>query len=179
MEPETSFIHTSDLHLNGEKSRFNVFSRIVSLCIKRKVAGLIIAGDLFDKDATQTTIKRAYVQFNRLNKASIPVYLIKGDEDAKVTLPKLPSNVRLLRNNGVFSVNDYKFGLFHGRPGDIATNPKADYMALGHFHDFTKVKSRAYYSGSPMPSLKYKMKTRYVIYVKFNGKKVRPIRIKL
>jgi DNA repair exonuclease SbcCD nuclease subunit len=176
---ETSFIHTSDLHLNGEKSRFKVLSRVVSLCIKKKVAGLIVAGDLFDKDASQTTIKKAYVQFNHLNKASIPVYLIRGDEDAKVTLPKLPSNVRLLRNNGAFSINGYKLGLFHGRPEDIAAKSKADYMALGHFHDFTKLNARAYYSGSPIPSLKYKAKQRYVIYVSLYGKRVRPIRIKL
>jgi DNA repair exonuclease SbcCD nuclease subunit len=176
---KVSFIHTSDLHLNGEKSRFNVFSRIVSLCIKRKVTGFIIAGDLFDKEANKSTINKAYAQFSRLGKSHINVYLIRGDEDAKIKLGKLPSNVRLLRNNSTFSINGYKIGLFHGRPENIISKSKIDYIALGHFHDFTKVNSQAYYSGSPVPSLKYKIKPRYVISVKFYGKKAKPIRIKL
>lgn len=179
MEKEISFVHTSDLHLDGEKSKFNVFSRIVSLCIKRKVAGLIIAGDLFDKQANKSIINKAYVQFNRLGKSQINVYLVKGDEDAKVKLSKLPSNVRLFRNNSTFSINGYKIGLFHGRPEDIILRSKVDYLALGHFHDFTKLNACAYYSGSPIPSLKYKIKPRYVISVKFYGKKAKPIRIKL
>ncbi len=172
MEQETSFIHTSDLHLNGEKSRFNVFSRIVSLCIKNKVAGLIIAGDLFDEDASKATIKKGYAQFNRLGKSHTNVYLIRGDEDAKIKLDKLPPNVRLFRNNSTFSIDRYKIGLFHGRPENMKSKSKIDYMALGHFHDLTKVNSRAYYSGSPIPSLKYKRKRRYVILIKFHDKDI-------
>jgi hypothetical protein len=141
--------------------------------------GLIIAGDLFDKQANKSIINKAYVQFNRLGKSQINVYLVKGDEDAKVKLSKLPSNVRLFRNNSTFSINGYKIGLFHGRPEDIILRSKVDYLALGHFHDFTKLNACAYYSGSPIPSLKYKIKPRYVISVKFAGKKVKPIRIKL
>ncbi len=179
MKQEASFIHTSDLHLNGEKNRFNVFSRIVSLCIKRKVTGLIIAGDLFDEEANKSTINEAYIQFNRLDKKQIKVYLIKGDEDAKVKLSKLPVNVKLLRNNDVLSINGYKIGLFHGLSEDIKSRAKVDYLALGHFHDFTKVNSRIYYSGSPIPSLKYKINPRYVMSVKFDGKRTKPIRIKL
>lgn len=179
MAKETSFIHTSDLHLNGEKNRFQILSKIVFLCIKKKVAALVIAGDLFDNQASKSTINKAYLEFNRLKEAQIKVFLIKGDEDAHIKLTNLPSNVELLNNNASFSINGHRIELFHGRPEDINPRSKAIYMALGHFHDFTKINSRAYYSGSPVPSLKYKIKPRYIIFVKLDQKVVRPIRIKL
>lgn len=177
MAHEASFIHTSDLHLNGERSRFTVLARIVSLCLKNKVSALVIAGDLFDENARKVTIKKA---FSHLNKLNIPVFLIRGDEDAKIKPSNLPSNVKLIKRRiASFYLADHKIGMFHGRPEELPSKAKFDYLALGHFHDLTKINANTYYSGSPIQSLKYKKKQRYVIMVNFDGKKARPIRIKL
>lgn len=181
MAQEASFIHTSDLHLNGNKDRFEVLSNIVSLCLKRKVDALLIAGDLFDKNASRKTVYLAYKKLDLLKDEGVRVFLIKGDEDARVKLSKIPLHIKLLKNKGVnsFSLKNRPIGLYHGLINNHMAKSKFDYFALGHFHDCTRINAHCYYSGSPIPSLKYKIKQRYVILVTFKGKKIKPIRIKL
>lgn len=107
------FIHTADLHLdtpfkglsqwNSELSKklkdatFNAFRNIVNKCIELQVDFLVIAGDVFDSESKSLMAQIKFVkELERLNSASIPVYLICGNHDPLSSwLPSLslPENV--------------------------------------------------------------------------------------
>lgn len=107
------FIHAADLHLGSPfqglamkdaavadafaAASRNAFTRLVALAIERKVDFVVIAGDVYDGDWKDTKIG---LFFNRevayLDRAGIPVYLIKGNHDAVSEISKtigLPKNV--------------------------------------------------------------------------------------
>lgn len=213
MTQQVSFIHTSDLHLNSEKERKEVFTKITTLCIDKKVDALIIAGDLFsDSNPSLGTQRFVVGQFKKLNNNNIRIFLIAGDHDSdlaanKSFLKNLPKKVVFFDKGKKFSSDHYEvygrsyarnrekiainstkkpvIGLFHGLINETGIKQLAQYnlsyIALGHFHDYTKVASKTpcYYSGSPVPSLFYKKKSRFVILVHLDERKAQPIKIKL
>ena len=211
---EASFIHTSDLHLNGQEERYNSLSKITVFCIKKKVDALLIAGDLFaDSHPSLSVIRFVLEQFKMLNRKNIRVFLIAGNHDANLAkhnffLKELSDKVIFFDKEGrFFNLGNYSLygksysrnwdkislkhikrpliGLFHGSINEIGIEHFAkknlNYVALGHFHDCTKVASKppCYYSGSPVQSLAYKRKSRFVIWVRLLEDKVKPIKIKL
>ena len=89
-------IHTADVHLDaanasvGERAADHrariraAFTRIVDLCLKRRVQVLVIAGDLFDKRTpSQRAMDFAFGQLERLAEATPPVevFLLPGTHD--------------------------------------------------------------------------------------------------
>src|SRR5215203_393097 len=99
------FIHTADIHLDsplrslalrnpdlaelvGDASR-QALVAIVDLCLEEQVDALVIAGDLYDGE--QTSMKTARFlgsQLERLHRAGIGVFKIRGNHDAMSKIAK-------------------------------------------------------------------------------------------
>lgn len=109
------FLHAADLHLDSPLrglSRHDeapaeairgatrrALENLVDLALEKRVAFVLIAGDLFDGDqrdyATALFFNR---QMTRLREGGIPVYLIRGNHDAEAVITKSlapPENVTL------------------------------------------------------------------------------------
>ena len=99
------FLHTADLHLDApfaglseyegapiERLRSatrQAFENLIRLAVRERVDFVVIAGDLFDGRWTnmQTGLWTAN-QFRELDRAGIPVYMIRGNHDALSEVPK-------------------------------------------------------------------------------------------
>jgi DNA repair exonuclease SbcCD nuclease subunit len=110
---EFTFIHAADIHLDSplrglenydgapvEKIRNatrEAFKNLVDLAIDKKVAFLLIAGDLYDGDWRDYNTGLFFIsQMSRLQKEKINVFLIRGNHDAANLMTKelkLPDNV--------------------------------------------------------------------------------------
>jgi DNA repair protein SbcD/Mre11 len=108
-----TFIHAADIHLDSpltgleqyegapvEKIRSatrDAFKNLVDTAIERKVAFVIIAGDLYDGDWKDYNTGLFFAsQMVRLQKEQIKVFLIRGNHDAASLITKelkLPDNV--------------------------------------------------------------------------------------
>jgi len=109
------FVHTADLHLDsplrslalrnpeladlvGDASRQALIAT-VDLCLEEKVDALIIAGDLYDGE--QTSMKTARflaTHLERLHRAGIHVYKIRGNHDAMSKIARelvMPETVKI------------------------------------------------------------------------------------
>ena len=111
-----SFIHAADIHLDSpltgleqyegapvEKIRSatrDAFKNLVQTAIEKRVAFIIIAGDLYDGNWKDYNTGLFFVsQMVRLQKENIRVFLIRGNHDAASLITKelkLPENVREL-----------------------------------------------------------------------------------
>ncbi len=120
------FVHTADLHLDSplqslalrdsnlrnliDGATRRALSRLVDVCIDESVDALIIAGDLYD--GQQKSVKTAAAlssEMRRLETSNIPVFLIKGNHDARSELTRdlqLPDNVHYFDGRGT----PYKLG---------------------------------------------------------------------
>src|SRR5690606_37434103 len=98
MVNEIRFIHTADLHLDSpflglnhlpkelyniiQDSTFKAFEKVISAAIERKVDFVLIVGDLYDgEDRSIKAQARLRRQFEILEEANIPVYIIHGNHD--------------------------------------------------------------------------------------------------
>jgi len=92
------FIHTADLHLDSpfkglseiapalqsilRDATFQAFENIISLCLKREVNFLVIAGDIHDApDRSLRSLVRLRNAFERLGQNHIDVFLCHGNHD--------------------------------------------------------------------------------------------------
>ena len=109
-----TFIHAADLHLGSPLAglalkdaeiarRFasagrRAFEELVDRALEMKVAFLIVAGDVYDGDWADNTIGLFFArQVARLDRAGIPVVLVRGNHDAESVITKsitLPPNLR-------------------------------------------------------------------------------------
>lgn len=131
-----TFIHAADLHLGSPLAglalkdaeiarRFasagrRAFEELVDRAIEMKVAFLIVAGDVYDGDWADNTIGLFFArQVGRLDRASIPVVLVRGNHDAESVITKsitLPPNLRSYRADRAEThrLDDWRVAL-HGR----------------------------------------------------------------
>jgi len=115
---EFKFIHAADLHIDSplrgletyagapvdrlRGATREAFENLVSLAIEQRVAFVIIAGDLFDRQwQDMNTGLWTAAQFRRLQHENIPVYLLRGNHDAA---SKVRQAVRWPDNVHEFSV---------------------------------------------------------------------------
>lgn len=94
------FIHAADLHIDSPLRGLEAYAgapvervrhatrdalrRLVQLCLDEQAAFLIVAGDLFDHDWKDFNTALFVVhQFQILDKAGIPVLVIRGNHDSK------------------------------------------------------------------------------------------------
>ncbi len=130
------FIHAADLHLGSpfqglalkdadlaelfvEASR-KAFSTLVDEAVERKVDFFIVAGDVYDGDWKDNKIGLFFNrEIARLERAGIPVFLLKGNHDAEsvitrtITLPKNVSEFPTAKP-GTFRLEHLKVAL-HGQ----------------------------------------------------------------
>lgn len=94
------FIHAADLHIDSPLRGLEAYAgapvervrhatrdalrRLVQLCLDEHAAFLIVAGDLFDHDWKDFNTALFVVhQFQILDKAGIPIFVIRGNHDSK------------------------------------------------------------------------------------------------
>ncbi|KAB1086066.1 DNA repair exonuclease [Neorhizobium galegae] len=145
------FIHAADLHLGSpfqglalkdaaiaelfiEASR-RAFSGLVDQAVERKVDFFIVAGDVYDGDWKDNKIGLFFNrEVARLERAGIPVFLLKGNHDAESVITKtitLPKNVSEFPVNkpGSFKLDHLKVAL-HGQ--GFAERSAVDNLALAY-----------------------------------------------
>jgi DNA repair exonuclease SbcCD nuclease subunit len=130
------FIHTADIHLDSPLSGLaaykdapaerlrtvtrDAFTRLIDVAIEEAVDFMVIAGDLYDGTWKDYNTGHFFCrEMGRLNKASIPVYLLYGNHDAESEMTKkltLPANVHTFesRKANTFRIDTLKVAL-HGR----------------------------------------------------------------
>ncbi len=148
-----TFLHASDIHLDspllslalvepGQVERVrracrDAFENLVSTAIERKVAFVILAGDLYDGD-TQNMQVAVFLrnQLARLDKHNIRVVIIKGNHDAANRITSglaLPDNTRVLSEAEPETVSYDHLPVpvaIHGqsfKPGPVTENLAANY----------------------------------------------------
>lgn len=90
----------------------------MNTCLEEDIHALLIAGDLYDRDLhSMKTAAFLTAQLERLNAASIPVFIIRGNHDAASVITKeldLPPNVHVFTGHGG-TVQLEKYGIaIHG-----------------------------------------------------------------
>ena len=96
--PNIEFIHAADLHLDAPflsiahypeslkkslvSSPLECFLNLVELAISRKIAFLLLSGDIFDRSKVSLRIQSAMMEgLKRLNSNKIPVFIVYGNHD--------------------------------------------------------------------------------------------------
>lgn len=146
-----SFIHAADLHLGSpfqglamkdaaiadlfmEASR-RAFSALVDQAVERQVDFFLVAGDVYDGDWKDNKIGLFFNrEVARLERAGIPVFLLKGNHDAESVITRtitLPKNVREFPVNkpGTFTLDHLKVAL-HGQ--GFAERSATENLALAY-----------------------------------------------
>lgn len=145
------FIHAADLHLGSpfqglalkdadladlfiEASR-KAFSALVDEAVERKVDFFVVAGDVYDGDWKDNKIGLFFNrEVARLERAGIPVFLLKGNHDAEsvitrtITLPKNVSEFPTAKP-GTFRLEHLKVAL-HGQ--GFAERSASENLALAY-----------------------------------------------
>ena len=109
-----SFVHAADLHLGSPfrglslkdpavADRFadatrNAFTALVTRTLERKADFLVIAGDIYDGEWQDNSVGLFFNrEIARLDRAGVPVFVLRGNHDAESVVTKsisLPDNVR-------------------------------------------------------------------------------------
>jgi DNA repair exonuclease SbcCD nuclease subunit len=149
--PAFRFIHAADLHLGSpfqglalkdadiaavfvEASR-KAFSKLVGQALELKVDFFVIAGDVYDGDWKDNKIGLFFNrEMARLERAGIPVYLLRGNHDAVSVITKtisLPGNVHEFPTSkpGSFLLENIRVTL-HGQ--GFADRSATDNLAIGY-----------------------------------------------
>eukprot|EP00913_Durusdinium_trenchii_P021304 g20017.t1 len=117
-----------------EASR-TAFSALVDQALEKRVDFMIVAGDVYDGDWKDNKIGLFFNrEIARLDRAGIPVFLLKGNHDAESVITRtitLPGNVREFPVNkpGTFKLEHLKVAL-HGQ--GFAERSASDNLALGY-----------------------------------------------
>ncbi|HRI64157.1 MAG TPA: DNA repair exonuclease [Polyangium sp.] len=127
------FFHTADVHLDSplcgldrydgapvDKLRGatrRALESLVDECVAEKVDFLLIAGDLYDGDWTDYNTGIFFIrQMARLRDASIRVFIVRGNHDAKSKILSLPEGVVELSTSRAESITLEDIGVcIHGR----------------------------------------------------------------
>ncbi|MBV9590988.1 MAG: DNA repair exonuclease [Hyphomicrobiales bacterium] len=146
-----SFLHAADLHLGSlfeglalkdeelalrfARATRDAFQELVTTALDEKVAFLVIAGDIYEGEWRDASIGLFFNrELARLDRAGIPVFLLKGNHDAESVVTKsitLPGNVHEFptRAPASFRLEDLEVVL-HGR--SFPDRAVAENYALGY-----------------------------------------------
>ena len=116
-------LHLSDLHIGKrvnecsmlEDQRY-ILEQIAQLAIERKVDGVLLAGDLYDKPVPPAeAVILLDTFFTALSQAGIPVFAISGNHDSP---ERLSFGARLLTGTGIYlrSIRGLRNLFFCGMP---------------------------------------------------------------
>jgi exonuclease SbcD len=130
-----SFLHAADLHLDsplrglarrGESAQAflrasrHALTALVDAAIARRVAFMVIAGDVYDGDWRDWSTGQFFArEMGRLARAEIPVFMLRGNHDAESVVTRqiaLPANVHEFSTGKAqsFALDALKVAL-HGR----------------------------------------------------------------
>ena len=150
-----SFLHAADIHLDSpllslvlpepaqaervRRACRDAFENLVNTAIERNVAFVVLAGDLYDRDAPNMQVAVFLRnQLTRLEKHNIRVIIVKGNHDADNRITSglaLPSNTHVLSDRKPETViyDHLPFPVaIHGqsfKPGPVIDNLAANYPA--------------------------------------------------
>ena len=99
--------HLSDLHIGKRVNEFSmiedqkyILKRILDLAEEEKPDGIILAGDIYDKQIPSAEAVQVFDEFiTRLAGRSIPVFIISGNHDSA---ERLAFGGRLLNSRGIY-----------------------------------------------------------------------------
>ena len=99
--------HLSDLHIGKRVNEFSmiedqkyILKRILDLAEEEKPDGIILAGDIYDKQIPSAEAVRVFDEFiTRLAGRAIPVFIISGNHDSA---ERLAFGGRLLNSRGIY-----------------------------------------------------------------------------
>jgi exonuclease SbcD len=161
-----SFIHAADLHIDSPlaalgrrnadaAARFadagrKAVTALIDETLASKAAFLIVAGDIFDGDWTDYTTGLFFIgEMARLERAGVPVFILRGNHDAESkmsrSLRNWPSNVQLFSARKAESIELPELQtVLHGKsfpernvPDDFVQaypQPKQGWLNIGVLH---------------------------------------------
>ena len=145
------FLHAADIHLDSPLrglSRYDgiphdevrdatrtAFDNLVQYAIDERVDFVVLAGDLFDGDWKDARTGLHFARaMGRLDRASIPVFVLAGNHDAASVLTRsvpLPDNVRRFNDRKPQTHRLEEFGVaLHGQ--SFATSAVTENLVLGY-----------------------------------------------
>lgn len=106
------FIHLADLHLGKRVNEFSmledqkyVLKQVLDLIDEEQAEGLLIAGDIYDKQIPSIEAVRLFDDFlTRLAERHVPVYLISGNHDS---IERVSFGARLMSGSGIHMATEY------------------------------------------------------------------------
>lgn len=145
------FVHAADLHLGSPLTGLagrdadlarrlaaagrGAFEDLVTAAIERKVAFVVVAGDIYDGDWADASIGLFFArQVGRLDRAGIPVVMVRGNHDAESVITRsitLPPSVHVFPSNRATThkLDTWKVAL-HGR--SFPNRAVEENIALGY-----------------------------------------------
>lgn len=152
------YIHAADLHLETPfagiakrgspdpvlknlliASTFRALDRLVDLCIAEKPDFLVLAGDVYNQEASLPAQLKLYSAFRRLEKANIQVFMVHGNHDplsSSLATLEWPKNVHIF-GAGPEKIplvkNDKIIAIIHGASHE--TNRVSDNLAKKYGRD--------------------------------------------
>lgn len=135
MSKPIKFIHTADIHLgrelsynglydSGNNSIFKAagkkaFENLVELAVSREVDFILIAGDLYDREARSVKASRFFLEkAEQLQEKDIDIFLISGNHDpagVENEIFELPENVHYFSSEEVETFEYHKDGKLAAR----------------------------------------------------------------
>lgn len=100
-------LHLSDLHIGKRLNEFSllddqayIFDQIIAIIKDKRIDGVIIAGDIFDKPTPPNGAVHLFDDFlSRLSALSLPVFIISGNHDSA---ERIAFGSRLFEKSNVF-----------------------------------------------------------------------------
>ena len=145
------FVHAADLHLGSPLTGLagrdadlarrlaaagrGAFEDLVTASIEQRVAFVVVAGDIYDGDWADASIGLFFArQVGRLDRAGIPVVMVRGNHDAESVITRsitLPPSVHVFPSNRATThrLEDWKVAL-HGR--SFPNRAVEENIALGY-----------------------------------------------
>lgn len=106
------FLHTADLHLGRKlgdlsllEDQKHLLQQILEIAIDKKVDGVLIAGDIYNKSSPSSDAMMVFDSFiSKLAQAGIKVFMISGNHDSEKRIAYFSS---LIRNAGVHTCEQF------------------------------------------------------------------------
>lgn len=106
------FMHLADLHIGKRVNEFSmledqryILEQVLALAHDRKVDGVLIAGDIYDKAIPPVEAVSLFDTFlTRLSECHLPVYMINGNHDSA---ERVSFGARLMEKSGVYVASEY------------------------------------------------------------------------
>lgn len=105
-------MHLADLHIGKKVNEFSmledqkyILEQVLTLALDRKIDGVLIAGDIYDKAIPSVEAVSLFDMFlTRLSEYRLPVYMISGNHDSA---ERLSFGAKIMEKSSVYVVSEY------------------------------------------------------------------------